>query len=227
MSPGKFNPPSRDKGSAASFFMIPCSKPPEGWSCTRESDHGGPCAAVPTKFLAEPGYQGALKPRARSPNQAVGTPPELLNAVVERFGRIEWDLAANKENAVCPMFFGPGSPVEIEDALDESKLELASRTWPQKRLWLNPPFENIAPWAVRCARWVRESRTGLILFLVPASVGSNWWEESVRGRARVLALAPRIKFVGHEPYPKDMVLCVYDPVWPKQPETVEYWRWKK
>ena len=206
--------------------LLPCSIPPVGWHCTRASGHEGPCAAVQSGD--ELGYQGALKPRARSPNQAVGTPRELLKAVEGRFGHLEWDLAANQENCVCPSFFGPGSPFGVEDSLDEIKLASTSRTWPQSRCWLNPPFENIAPWAARCARWVHESKSGLLLFHVPASVDSNWWNESVRGHARVLALAPRIKFVGHEqPYPKPMTLCVYDPMWPKQPETIEYWRWKE
>lgn len=27
-----------------------CTKPPEGWSCTRKAGHDGPCAAIPTSI---------------------------------------------------------------------------------------------------------------------------------------------------------------------------------
>lgn len=31
-----------------------CTRPPEGWACTREADHDGPCAAVPDPVVAAP-----------------------------------------------------------------------------------------------------------------------------------------------------------------------------
>ena len=30
--------------------MTKCKVPPEGWYCTRESEHSGPCAAYPNGF---------------------------------------------------------------------------------------------------------------------------------------------------------------------------------
>ncbi len=161
--------------------------------------------------------KSADKPAPRSENQAAQTPRDLLDAVEARFGKITSDLAATRENAACDSFICPE-----EDSL---KVE-----WPRRGvLWLNPPFSEIGPWAQKCADWAcsEPHPSSVLLFLVPASVDALWWAESVRGYARVLALAPRIKFVGHaQGFPKPMVLCVYDPRFKRQPDSVDYWRWK-
>lgn len=75
-------------------------------------------------------------------------------------------------------------------------------------MWLNPPYSNIGPWAKKCAE---ESALGArILFLVPASVGSNWFRDFVFKKSLVLFLNDRIKFVGAEyVYPKDCIIAAY------------------
>lgn len=151
-------------------------------------------------------------------NQHWGTPPEFLRAVERRFGKIGLDLAAKEDNHVAPVWFGPGSPVDREDALvavwddwvDERELR-----------WLNPPFENIEHWAARCSsiRWRCP-----IAMLVPASIGTEWFRACVHGSALVLGLGPRMTFVGAEdPYPKDLMLCLWGPF---VAPGFDVWRWK-
>ena len=146
--------------------------------------------------------------------QEVGTPRVFLDAVESRFGTLEFDLAANRENTVCgPMFYGPGSGLQ-EDSL--------RAWWGNKPLvmWLNPPYSNIAQWAEKCAR--DRHPEGRIAFLVPASVGSNWFADHVDGKALVLFLRPRLTFVGHTaPYPKDLILALYG-----EKPGYECWRWR-
>lgn len=148
--------------------------------------------------------------------QTVGTPPEFLAAVRGRFGMIGWDLAATADNSVagCFAYFGPGS-LDGEDSL--------AQDWPKAKLcWLNPPFGNIAPFAAKaCLESKRGVRTAM---LVPASVGSNWFASYVFGKAAVLAIRPRLTFVGQkDPYPKDLILCLYGP-W--SPPGFALWNWK-
>ncbi len=50
-------------------------------------------------------------------------------------------------------------------------------------------------------------------FLVPASVGANWFSDAVDGRALVLFLNGRLCFMpdSSEVYPKDCLLALYSP----------------
>lgn len=172
----------------------------------------------------------AQKPGASK--QDYGSPPAFLRAVEARFGRIVWDLAAHASNSVCgDRYFGPGS------RWGENSLERAWDLIPGVRtgeglLWLNPPFGKIKPWARKCQ--AEASFGARIAMLVPLS-GGNWFADYVEESAFVLPIRPRFPFVGQEPnpktgkldpYPKDLMLCVYNP------PTVfhvgfETWRWDR
>jgi hypothetical protein len=147
--------------------------------------------------------------------QVVEAPADFLASVKTRFGlrSFDWDLAAGRTNQKAPNYFGPDSP-SGEDSLPEP--------WPIGDCWLNPPYGDIAPWAQKCSEsafpWCRRR----IYFLVPASVGSNWFADHVFGEALVLFLRPLLVFVGRkQSYPKDLILAVYGGV-----PGVECWRWK-
>jgi len=147
--------------------------------------------------------------------QEVGTPPAFLRAVERRFGRILFDLAANKENAICRHFYGPGSDI-AGDALTQS--------WaPWKGLlWLNPPFDRIKDFAHKCK--VEAANGAKIAMLTPASVATNWFAEEIHGVALVMPIRPRLTFVGHkDPYGKDLILCAYNLGAPG----FEPWRWDR
>jgi DNA (cytosine-5)-methyltransferase 1 len=151
---------------------------------------------------------GASMARGSS-RQDYATPPDFMAACVKRFGPIAFDLAASAENTKAPRFF----------SIEQNSLV---QPWHEIEglLWLNPPFNDIAPWAKKCSE---EMRLGArILFLTPASVGSNWFRDFTDGHARVLALNGRICFDGIAPYPKDCICSVYGL------ETgFEVWSWKK
>lgn len=145
--------------------------------------------------------------------QDYGTPRRFIRAVEARFGLLEWDLAAHRENTKCGEFYyGPGST----HGEDTFAISWASRH-PTGTLYLNPEFDDIARYVEKCAIESR-SRHGLITVLTPASIGSVWFEEHVRGKAMVLGLSPRMTFDGTPPnpktgkpdqYPKDLMLSVY------------------
>ena len=88
--------------------------------------------------------------------------------------------------------------------------------------WLNPEYRHIAPWAKKCAKTRLDRGAQKILLLVPASVGSNWFQRHCWEKSLVLLLNPRLTFVGHtHPYPKDLCLCVYGVA-----PGIDIWRWK-
>lgn len=144
--------------------------------------------------------------------QDYGTPRDFLDAVERKFGKIAFDLAAHKRNAVVPDFFS-----KRQDALKQRWHGLHSGI-----LWLNPPFGTIPKWAKKCA-W--EAQLGAkILFLVPASVGSEWFYEHCHRKALVLPLRQRITFRGQtEPFMKDLMLVAYG----FGKTGFQPWRWKE
>lgn len=127
------------------------------------------------------------------------TPQELIDAVEHRFGTIEHDLAASKRNSVADDYFDLSS-----DALAETtSWELPG----VKVAWLNPPFGRIAPWARKCAEYRDLQRWTLLL----APLGAQDWAcQHVWGKAFVLKLRGRVKFVGEsQGFIKDLVLACY------------------
>jgi len=142
------------------------------------------------------------------------TPDDFFDAVVDRFGRPVWDLAASTENARATGFY----------SIEQNALRLEWHDLPKGWLWCNPPFADIAPWVEKAfAESVLGAKT---LMLVPAGVGTNWFREWVFEKAWVLFLSPRLTFKGcHDPYPKDLMLLAFDSAWKIGP--IHCWRWDK
>ena len=139
------------------------------------------------------------------------TPVEFTDATKGRLCIAEFsiDLAADARNAQAATYF-----TAEQNAL--------AHTWNFPGwAWCNPPWGHITPW-VRKA--YAESRKGAhIAMLLPAGVGSDWFREHVNGKAFVLILNGRIKFVGaDDQYTKDCMLLLYGP---DIPAGYEVWTW--
>lgn len=131
------------------------------------------------------------------------TPLKFLQKVNDIWP-IGFDLASDSLNNVMLRLFGiAGSNyTEKDDAL---KLD-----WPRDRKysWLNPPFSNIKDWVERAA--IKAGSGSKIIMLLPASQGSNWFNDFVEPHAVVVELIGRLTFDGHTTaYPKDMILAIY------------------
>ncbi|HEY3494775.1 MAG TPA: DNA N-6-adenine-methyltransferase [Polyangiaceae bacterium] len=137
------------------------------------------------------------------------TPPEFIDAIVKRFGRPTFDLAATAGEQIA------GVKYHFTPEQDSLRQSWASLRTPSEDegfasvAFLNPPFANIAPWAQKLTdecRWIKR----WTLMLVPASIGTEWYAKHIHGKALVLGLSPRMTFIGADaPYPKDLMLvCV-------------------
>lgn len=135
-------------------------------------------------------------------NQAYATPWELIRACERRFCHpIVFDLAANEINAKAGEFFSVADNALAKswDLVGGEGLGMC---------WLNPPFDDITPWAKKCAE--EADKGARILLLTPASIGANWFRDHVHRRAYVLALNGRITFEGaSDPYPKDCMISAF------------------
>lgn len=153
--------------------------------------------------------------------QDYGTPPDFIQAVERRFGALAVDLAARQDNKKAPRCVTPE-----DDSLSVNWGIIFGRL----NCWLNPPFADIEPWAAKCAHHAPmfAERGGRILFLVPASVGANWYADHVHNKALVLGLQGRLCFDGKDPYPKDCILAVFGRGEPGFENRVGFdvWRWR-
>lgn len=130
------------------------------------------------------------------------TPPELF-ARLDRVFDFRLDACASSANRKCPAFFS-----KADDAL--------SRPWSSfGRVWLNPPYGRRIGSFMRKA--FEESRAGaLVVALVPARTDTVWWHDWVSGKADVVFLKGRLKYLDEErreksaaPFPS--ALAVYRP----------------
>jgi len=138
------------------------------------------------------------------------SPEDFMSALRKRFGPIAFDLAASDHNTQHRNYFTIRDNSLIQEWHKIPGL-----------LFLNPPFDNIAPWAKKC---MDERLLGAhIAFLVPASIGSNWFQDFVFKHSFTHGLNPRLCFDGIAPYPKDMMLNVFSP-WGET--GFDVWRWK-
>jgi phage N-6-adenine-methyltransferase len=157
---------------------------------------------------------GAGLNRHRS-KQDYATPPDFMAEIHKRFGHPTVDLAASAVNTKAHVYI-----TEEQNSLTVGW----SETYLNCLAWLNPPFNDIEPWAMKCAVETAKPHSRLrILLLTPASIGSAWFSDWVHKRAIVIALSPRLSFDGVSPYPKDCMLSCFG----FGVSGFEVWRWKR
>lgn len=121
-------------------------------------------------------------------------------------GGFLFDFAADASNAKAPSWWAEANNSPAHPASEWT--EKVTGGWG----WLNPPYKNIGPWAKRCLEVSQLG--GRIAFLVPASVGANWYRDYIHGQpgVTVLFLNGRIPFMPDKPtwlYPKDCMLVLF------------------
>jgi phage N-6-adenine-methyltransferase len=164
--------------------------------------------------------------------QDYGTPWRLIHAIEARWGKLTIDLAARADNAKAPEFISP----------EENSL---TRNWAQRigdgLGFLNPEFDDIAPWVDKCAGcWAP------LISLTPASIGAEWFANNCEHKAKIVGLRPRIAFygchvlikngtqkgeracdsscLGCASYPKDCMLLLWGNRFQSEP-AFQTWRW--
>lgn len=152
----------------------------------------------------------------------IWTPWAFIRAVERKFGPIAVDLAASDGSAKARCYI-----TEATDSLSQDWAKLLDGGLG----WLNCPFSDIAPWALKCAAEMEQGAK--ILLLVPGSIGANWYWNWVEPYADVYSVG-RMVFdncynkkgeLVTTPYPKDLILCYYDQL-SQGMEGMQRWRWK-
>lgn len=130
------------------------------------------------------------------------TPKELFIPLNREFD-FTLDAAANRDNALCHFFYGPGS-------LSRSDALIAS--WPtHDRIWVNPPYSRGLQ-----ARFIEQAaetakRGGLVVMLLPARTDTKAFHRYIYKQpgVEIRFLQGRLKFVGAKsgaPFPSMIVI---------------------
>lgn len=158
-------------------------------------------------ILVNDGRNGPENSRSE---QEVLTPPELIHAIVRAFGGgIELDPCAPSVQA--PSFQATNRVRYGWGANGLGGLE-PDLEWPD-RTFVNPPFEELAPWLEKARIWGACSRGGFsstlpdameprrLALLCPLRSHRPWFRAAAAHAAEHgggLTLLPGIKFVGHK-----------------------------
>ncbi len=128
-----------------------------------------------------------------------GTPQDLFDELDDKF-RFVIDLAASPENAKCERFF-----TESDDALSKSWVVGG---W----AFCNPPYgRQIRKWVEKA---YHEWKLGAkIVMLIPARTDTSYFHDYIYGKAKVIFIRGRIRFVDPEknvyapaPFPSMIVI---------------------
>ena len=108
------------------------------------------------------------------------TPPEFLAWAVPKWHLVV-DAACNEENKKMP--------VGLTDSLNS---QWADYCPPGMGVFLNPPFDVVAPWAKKAIETGQRRR---MVMLVNSSSGSKWWHEAAEACTEVWQSRGRIGFI--------------------------------
>ena len=113
------------------------------------------------------------------------TPPDFY-AWRDGIWGFDVDAAANAENALRPLWFGPGGV--REDAFD---LNPVWRDYGD-RFWCNPPYGDLLNW---CSLFYMQGKHVFIEALLPANTGSRWFKFCAETAAEIELLTGRLQFL--------------------------------
>ncbi len=114
------------------------------------------------------------------------TPPELIEWIENRFGQIDLDIAASKENAICERYF-------------TKEHSAFKNPWKCKNGFFNPPFDMIEMFCLQADVAVNyEQDSKRVIGLFPLNVvGNKYWPKIGKQYSYRIELNPRVQYVPH------------------------------
>lgn len=173
-----------------------------------------------TGFKAQNHPQQVSKRGARPEVDNLETPWEFFAPLHERFC-FTLDAAALPHNAKCERYYAPPGVLGRCMWAQEGECGPAgctgcehggsgplgydglAQSWAHERVWCNPPYSDIEPWAVKARCEKRNAQ--LIVMLVPANrTEQGWWQRQIEpyrdqpgSPLRVEFLPGRLRFIKH------------------------------
>jgi hypothetical protein len=123
-----------------------------------------------------------------------------------RSGKSDWRTPADAVAVVREAFGGdidldPCASPEAELAVQDNLIGPAAGgvdglavPWGERRVYVNPPFDELAAWAAKCAA---EARAGSeVILLLPSRTDTAYWHEHLASASLLCFWKGRLKFVG-------------------------------
>lgn len=129
-------------------------------------------AVMPNKFYQVTGnhYAGSKTPDVV--RDLWETPDEVVNYLVERYGKYDLDAAATEGNKKCDKFYS-------------KETNCLKRWWgSNKHVWLNPPYSNPDPFVKKAIEQMEHGNQ--IDILLPADNSTAWFSDAVKHAAEVI-----------------------------------------
>lgn len=110
--------------------------------------------------------------------------PRTFFAALHAAVRFTVDAAATHDSALLPRYWTPETDALAQD-------------WNGERVWCNPPYSDVGPWAAKA----QAQQRGVVVMLVPANrTDQQWWHTWVEprrdcgGPLRVYFVRGRLRF---------------------------------
>jgi phage N-6-adenine-methyltransferase len=148
--------------------------------------------------------------RSETRREDWGTPIDLF-LTLSFAHRFAVDLCASPASALCSFWVTEGvdlmSPLAGDVVRDAARAHARGPAY----AWINPPYRGAGGtglFVVRAAELCLVHGLGLVA-LIPASVGSRWWRESVDPFFDFVIFTPRLRFEGAPSSAQfDSAICV-------------------
>jgi len=140
------------------------------------------------------------------------TPNELF-AIINNEYQFTLDAAAENHNAKCERYID-----EAEDALTVHDLV-------GEKIWCNPPYFDMFPWARQFIRWSKEN---LVVVLAQDKTDTRWFRDMFNASYKVRFLYGRVVFRNTWTTNRNgAVLFVMGDIYKGLPRMVDVWDWRR
>jgi site-specific DNA-methyltransferase (adenine-specific) len=107
------------------------------------------------------------------------TPKKLF----ENLGNFDLDVASSHENALCERYY-----TKETDGL--------TNLWIAKKVWCNPPYNNIKSWLEKGILELKEGNCEEITYLLPARTCTKWFKLAYSNAYKIQFIHGRLNFTG-------------------------------
>jgi phage N-6-adenine-methyltransferase len=111
------------------------------------------------------------------------TPDDIFQALSERYGPFDLDVAASDENHRCPLYF-------------TKKNNALFQNWTEDHIWMNPPYYAIDEWVDWAIIQLSHKSCKTITMLLPSRTDRPWFRKLFKIAKHIHFIEGRLDFSG-------------------------------